>query len=74
VQTAVSGLEAEFGDRITATNENATTPEAMAIVEKHGFANHGLVIRSTDGTTVWSQPDHEVKMDEVHQKLREILE
>jgi hypothetical protein len=38
-----------------------------------GFANHGLVIRSADGETLWSQPDHDVKIEDVRAKLQELL-
>ena len=38
-----------------------------------GFTNHGLVIRSGD-EALWSQPDHQVDMNDVRSKLGELLE
>jgi hypothetical protein len=72
VQSAVSGLDQEFTGKIVASNVDATTPETAAVCKELGFSNHGLVIRSADGETLWKQPDHEVDMDEVRAKLREL--
>ncbi len=69
----MSGLEKEFPGKVAANNVDATTPEATAICKSLGFQNHGLVIRSPAGETLWSQPDHEVKMDDVKTKLRELV-
>ena len=73
VQPAVSGLGQEFPGKVIGQNVDATTPEAKAICEGLGFKNHGLVIRSGEGQTLWSQPDHEVDMDDVRAKLNELL-
>ena len=72
MQSAVSGLEQEFTGKIVASNVDATTPEAAAACQKLGFNNHGLVIRSAKGETLWQQPDHEVQVDDVRAKLREL--
>jgi len=72
VQSAVSGLEEEFAGKIVASNVDATTPETAAVCQKLGFKNHGLVIRSADGETLWQQPDHEVNVDEVRAKISEL--
>jgi len=72
VQSAVSGLGPEFEGKVVASNVDATTPESKQICQDLGFKNHGLVIRSADGKTLWSQPDHDVVMDEVLAKLREL--
>ena len=69
----MSGLEEEFPGKVSAYNIDATTPESVAICEGLGFANHGLVIRSADGETLWSQPDHDVKVEDARAKLRELL-
>jgi len=69
----VSGLEQEFLGKVKAQNLDATTPENKTIVKELGFKSHGLVIRSSDGKTLWKQPDHDVKMDEVRQAIRDLL-
>ena len=67
-------MDKEFGDRVKAANVNATSDDSVAIVQQLGFNNHGLVIRSADGTAVWSQPDHEVNVNDVRGKLKPLLE
>ncbi len=73
MQHAVSVLEEEFPDQIHARNVDATTPESKEAVTALGFGNHGLVIRSSAGDALWSQPDHEVDMDQVRASLQELL-
>ena len=70
----MSGLENEFPGQVLAMNVDATTEESKAEVQELGFKNHGLVIRSPEGEAIWSQPDHEVKMEDVRAKLTELLE
>ena len=70
----MSGLEQEFPGRVAAHNLDATTDEAKQAVAQLGFRNHGLVIRDADGKTLWSQPDHDVEMNDVRQALKELLE
>jgi hypothetical protein len=72
VQPAVSGLDQEFVGKVVAQNVDATTPESAAVCQELGFSNHGLVIRSADGEVLFSQPDHEVDMDDVRAKLKEL--
>jgi hypothetical protein len=72
VQTAVSGLDQEYPGKIVCENVDATTPEAEAEVGELGFENHGLVIRSADGATLWKQPDHEVDMVAVRKAIGEL--
>ena len=74
MQRAVSVLEEEFPDQIHAHNVDATTPESKAVVETLGFGNHGMVIRSSAGETLWSQPDHEVDMSQVRTALQDLLQ
>ena len=74
MQPAVSGLDEEFSGRVLGHNVDATTEESKQVVAELGFAQHGLVIRSSEGHTVWSQPDHEVEMEAVRAKLDELLE
>ena len=69
---AVSGLEQEFPGQVRASNVDATTPEAAATCSDLGFHNHGLVIRSTEGELLWSQPDHEVKIEDVRAQLNRL--
>ncbi len=73
VQLAVSELGEEFEGKVVAQNVDATTEEAKAICQGLGFKNHGLVIRSGEGETLWSQPDHQVNMDDVRAKLEELV-
>jgi aspartate/tyrosine/aromatic aminotransferase len=69
----VSGFEQEFPGRVTAQNVDATTPESKVVVEELGWGNHGLVIRSPGGESLWNQPDHEVNVDDARAKLKELL-
>ncbi|HKY31748.1 MAG TPA: hypothetical protein VJV23_04370 [Candidatus Polarisedimenticolia bacterium] len=69
----MSGLEGEFPGKVKARNVDATTPQAAQEVQALGFRNHGLVIRSKDGKTLWKQPDHEVEMESVRAALRDLL-
>ena len=73
MQRAVSVLEEEFPEKIHAQNVDATTPDSGEAVKALGFGNHGLVIRSADGKTLWSQPDHEVDMAQAKAALQELL-
>ncbi len=69
----MSGFEQEFPGRVTAQNVDATTPESKVVVEEFGWGNHGLVIRSPGGESLWNQPDHEVNVDDARAKLKELL-
>jgi hypothetical protein len=69
----VSGLEEEFPGQVKTYNVDATTPESTQIVGDLGFTNHGLVIRSAGGEALWSQPDHQVKIDDVKAALRDLV-
>lgn len=69
----MSGLESEFPGRVRARNVDATTPEAQAVVRELGFRAHGIVIRSPQGEVLWTQPDHDVRLDDVRAKLRELV-
>ena len=69
----MSGLEQDFPGKVKALNADATTPENKKIVKDLGFNSHGLVIRSTDGKTLWKQADHDVVMEDVRKAIAEIL-
>ncbi len=69
----MSGLEKEYDGRVKGQNVDATTPEAKKVVQGLGFQTHGLAIRSAEGKVLWKQPDHEVKMDDVHKVLKDLL-
>lgn len=71
---AVSGLEAEFPERVVGRNVDATTEESRKVVGELGFKSHGLVIRSADGTPLWRQADHDVAMDDVRAELRRLIQ
>lgn len=70
----MSGLEQEFPGRVHGLNVDATTPEAAGACEELGFNSHGIVIRSSAGEVLWTQPDHDVNIDDVRAKLRELLQ
>ena len=69
----MSELEQTFPGRVNAHNVDATTPEAEQAVQALGFSNHGLVIRSPEGKALWTQPDHEVKVEDARVALEELL-
>ena len=69
----MSGLEQDFPGKVKAQNLDATTPENKKIVKDLGFNSHGLVIRSSDGKTLWKQPDHDVAMEDVRKAIADIL-
>ena len=69
----MSGLEQDFPGKVKAQNLDATTPENKKIVKDLGFNNHGLVIRSADGKTLWKQPDHDVEMEDVRKAIADLL-
>jgi hypothetical protein len=73
VQAAVSGYEREFDYGVKVSFVDATTTDAEKECQELGFSNHGLVIRSAAGDVLFSQPDHEVVVDDVHAKLVELL-
>jgi len=70
---AVSGLEAEFPEKVVGRNVDATTEESRRVVGELGFKSHGIVIQSSDGTPVWRQADHDVSMGDVRAELRRLL-
>ena len=70
----MSGLEQEFPGRVKAFNVDATTAESKAAVAELGFKNHGLVIHSAQGEALWKQPDHQVEMEDVRAKLKELTQ
>ena len=69
----MSGLQEEYAGRVISGNEDATTEEAIQVIESLGWHNHGLVIRSPDGEILWSQADHQVNMEDVREAIQEIL-
>ena len=69
----MSGLQTEFPGRVRALNVDATTPEARRVMGELGFRSHGIVIRSSAGQVLWTQADHEVRLDDVRAKLRELV-
>ncbi len=69
----MSGLEQDFPGKVKAQNLDATTPENKKIVKELGFGSHGLVIRSSDGKTLWKQPDHDVNMKDVRSAIKDLL-
>ncbi len=74
MQPAVSGLSQEFSQQVVGRNVDAGLPDSVKDVESLGFSNHGLVVRSAEGTVLFKQPDHEVNMDEVRAAIRDLLQ
>ncbi|HEU4726226.1 MAG TPA: hypothetical protein VFU59_13155 [Candidatus Eisenbacteria bacterium] len=74
LKPAVSGLEQTFPGKVTARNVDVTTPGARDEFKGLGFKSHGLVIRTTDGKTLWTQADHTVSMVAVTEELHQILD
>jgi hypothetical protein len=72
MKLAVSELEQNFGGKIVTQHVDATTPDSRPIVQALGFKNHGLVIRSPQGETLWKQPDHQVLIEDVKAALRDL--
>jgi hypothetical protein len=73
LKPAVSGLEQEFPNKVSARNVDASDPERTEEIRRLGFATHGLVIRSKDGATLFKQADHRVDMSAVESAIRQIL-
>jgi hypothetical protein len=69
----VSGLETEFPGKVRARNVDATSPAAEPVVRELRFRSHGIVIRSASGQVLWSEPDHEVRIEDVRAKLRQLI-
>lgn len=65
----MSGLENEYPGKVVVQNIDATTPESKQICQNLGFANHGLVVRNAAGDVLWTQPDHDVKIEDVRAEL-----
>ncbi|MCP3980081.1 MAG: hypothetical protein GY716_12315 [bacterium] len=57
-----------------ASNVDATIPENAQICKDLGFSNHGLVVRSSKGETLWKQADHSVDMEQVRTALRDLTD
>lgn len=68
----MSGLQQTFPGKVTATNVDASKPEARAAVKELGFEHHGLVVKSTDGRILMKQPDHAVQVEAVEAALRKM--
>jgi len=69
----VSGLEQEFEGKVVAANVDATTAETKEICKQLGFQNHGLVVRDPGGEVLWSQPDHQVVVDDAREAIEGLL-
>jgi len=74
LKPAVSGLEQTFPGKVSATNVDASTPDARKAIKDLGFRSHGLVIRAKDGRVLFKQPDHTVNVDAVKQALAGMLQ
>ena len=73
MKTAVSGLEKEFPGEIKTENLNARDPESQKVIKDAGFQTHGLIIRDANDEIVWKQADQTVKMDDVREAIRKLL-
>ena len=69
----MSGLDQEFPGKVICENVDALTEESKSAIGDLEFKNHGLVIRSPDGKTLWKQPDHVVDMEAVRIAIRDLI-
>lgn len=74
MKPAVSELRKDFPGKVTPHNVDATQPEAKASIQELGFKSHGIVIRDLNGTVLWKQADHQVRIESVRTALHQILE
>lgn len=74
LKPAVSGLSKEYPGKVDARNVDATEPEARSELNALAIKSHGLVIRADDGTFLWKQSGHTVKIDDVRGALHQILD
>ncbi|PYQ62511.1 MAG: hypothetical protein DMF58_01520 [Acidobacteria bacterium] len=74
MKTAVSGLEKEFPGDVKTKNLNAKKSRSQRVIKEAGFQTHGLIIRNAKGEIVWKQADHTVRMDEVREAIRKLLD
>ena len=70
----MSELEKSFAGKVACSNEDATTPANAQINKDLGFRSHGLVIYAADGTVLWKQADHSVKVEEAKAFLEKYLQ
>lgn len=63
-----------FAGRVDCVNVDATQAEPAEYVKSLGFKNHGLEIKNGAGESVFKQPDHEVDMEAVKKRLRELID
>jgi hypothetical protein len=70
---AVSGLEEEFAGRVVTRNITYETDEAKEIVKELGFKSHGLIVRNESGELLFKQADHDVKIEQVRDKLKQLI-
>jgi hypothetical protein len=70
---AVSGLESEFPGRVKARNVDSTSDEGVKAVQELGFQSHGIVIRDPRGSVLFKEPDHQVRIEDVRQALKQAL-
>ena len=67
----MSNLETEFPNGVVCKNVEANA-DTKALVQELGFKTHGLAIHSSEGKVLWTQADHEVKIDEVRLALKKL--
>jgi hypothetical protein len=74
VTAIVHGLEREYGDRVSATIENATKPaNAERLRNEFGFRSHGLVIYDKSGQVREKLDGHLLKEPEIRSALERVL-
>ena len=74
LKPAVSGLAQEFPGKVAARNVDATEPEYRSELNALAIKSHGLVIRADDGTFLWKEEGHTVRIDDARVALRQILD
>lgn len=68
----MSGLPAEFGDRVHVELIENTAPGAEEVIRANGFQSHGLIIRQGD-KVVFRAADHGLRMEEAREAIARAL-
>ena len=68
----MSGLPAEFGDRVKIELVENTAPGAEEIIRANGFQSHGLIIRQGD-QVIFRAADHGLRMEEAREAIARAL-
>ena len=68
----MSGLPAEFGDRVHIELVENTAPGAEEVIRANGFQSHGLIVRQGD-KVIFRAADHGLRMEEAREAIARAL-